>query len=275
MEGFGCCLSVGSFVPEIADENDSIVSSIKKELLIIEKNNFDFAEMSASTLSKLSKSDFKKLKKFLEKKHISIPVFNCFIPEEIALTGNKVNNKKIDDYLTKVMKRVKELGGKIIIFGSGKARSYPKGFSAKKALNQIEIFLKKCDNYSEEKNLKIAIEPLNSNESNIINTVKEANKIAERLDLRNIKVLADSYHMYLEQEDLNILKEVGDNLLHVHISNYKRSAPGIIEDDKMDYNGFFSCLQDINYAGRISIECNFNTMEKESKKALEFLKAFW
>jgi len=139
------------------------------------------------------------------------------------------------------------------VVGSGGARSVPADFPLDIAKNQIIDFLKLTGEYAAKYNMKIAIENLNRSESNIINTVEEELEYVEKCNMPNVGVLADFYHMRLENESFEILKKVNDKLFHTHIANsHGRVYPVDINED--DYISFLSALSSINYNGRISIE---------------------
>ena len=57
-----------------------------------------------------------------------------------------------------------------------------------------------------------AIEPLNRQESNIVNSVAEGLALMRRVKRDEVQILADYYHMALESEDLSILRQAGPAL---------------------------------------------------------------
>ena len=272
---FGCCLSLGSFVPQIKQKHgEDITNTFKKEMLIIEKAGFDFAELSVNVLQSLNDNDFNDIKSITKNISIPISVFNCFIPKNLPLTGNNVSIEDINTYLDFVMDRINQLDGKYIIFGSGEARNIPDNFSRDKAKRQIKNFLKICNMYGKKYDLEIAIEPLNRNESNIINTVNEAYEIEKELNLPQISILADMYHMYIENESFDIIEDIKNKLIHVHVSNIERNPPNY-SDDKQIFNKLFTKLKSVDYNKGISLECNFSDIETESKVSLDYLKDIW
>ena len=54
--------------------------------------------------------------------------------------------------------------------------------------------------------------PLNHKETNVFLTVAESSEVVRRLNLPNLKVLADLYHTYVEKEEPQILIENADIL---------------------------------------------------------------
>ncbi|MDB5083471.1 MAG: glycoside hydrolase family 2 sugar binding protein, partial [Bacilli bacterium] len=278
---FGCCLAIGSFMPQTdktqgANLNapEKIVNGIKQLL----SNGYQFAELTVGALMQLSRDEFDEVKNRVRDAKLTVPVFNSFIPKELKLTGPEVDVRQIEKYVDQAMKRISALGGRQIIFGSGGARSVPAGFSMDQAMNQIKQFLRLCEMYAGHYRITVAIEPLNRKESNILNTVGEALELADELNLPHIKVLADAYHMNLESEPFTIMTKAIDRKLlsHVHISEYNRSFPlGEAGSEGIDFQAFFRELQQAGYDGAISAECSSTNFEENCIKSIGYVKQIW
>lgn len=277
---FGCCLPGASFVPQAGDDsttqNDPF-TQLKDNLALLSGHEYDFAELTVGTLTGAKEEDFQGWVHMIQASGIEVPVLNSFIPPTIKLTGPNVNKDAIEDYLKLAFTRVKAVGAETIIFGSGGARSYPEGFAKSEAMKQISDFLHICSHYASEYGIKVAIEPLNRKESNIINTVGEALELAKELNLPYITVLADSYHMLEEQESLTVLSDVvaAGLLAHVHIADRDRVFPGLPAVNGMDFRAFFQALHEAGYEGRISAECRFDNFSVNSKLSLNYVRTLW
>ncbi|MCL5674443.1 MAG: sugar phosphate isomerase/epimerase [Candidatus Omnitrophica bacterium] len=229
----------------------------------------DFIELPVVTIANM---DTDPLKSMLKDVSISPYSFNIFLPGDLKITGPAVDKEKVEIYVNKAMEKVGRLGGKIIVFGSGRARTFPENYSLEKGKQDIVNFLNIVSKYAQKFNIKIAIEPLNKKESNILNTTLEALEIARILNNPYIGVLFDNYHAEIEKEPLSNLEKIGDKLYHVHLSNKDRTAPG---EKDYDFKKLFSVLKYINYKGGISIESSFNDRPKELPHSLEYLKNIW
>ena len=60
------------------------------------------------------------------------------------------------------VKTAKELGLKIIVFGSGGARKVPEGFSQDEAYKQLVEFAKRIAPEAKKRGIVVAVEPLRS-----------------------------------------------------------------------------------------------------------------
>jgi sugar phosphate isomerase/epimerase len=111
-------------------------------------------------------------------------------------------------------------------------------------------------------------EPLNRYETNLFNRVGETAEWLRTLKTKNVRVLADLYHMNIEESDLAAaLIEAGPLLGHVHFADSNRRAIGfghtapapIIEAlRRVGYEGYLSAeilpLPDSDTAARKTIE---------------------
>jgi sugar phosphate isomerase/epimerase len=290
---FGCCLGFGaSFMPqadsgaaqseqaarrpgEAGSEARQLLDDLRKAM----EFGYDFPELTVGALMHLTEAEFAETAQLLQDAGITVPVFNSFIPPTLKLTGPVVEAAAIETFVTQAMERVRAVGGSQIIFGSGGARTVPDGFSHEEAMGQIKQFLRICDKHAGRFGLIVAIEPLNRRESNIINKVGEALDLATELNLPNIKVLADGYHMHLEREPFAVLSKAtaAGLLTHVHLAEYDRSYPaaGGAGPAGVDYVDFFAELRKSGYEGGVSLECNAADFTAKASAALRFIKSVW
>lgn len=194
--------------------------------------------------------------------------FNVLLPGDLKIVGEHVDENRIQRYLSKALERVKMVGGETVVFGSGKARMVPDGFPRAKGEEQILQFLEWLADIADPLDITIAIEPLNTTECNIINSVPEAAHFARQVHRKSIRVLADFYHMHKEEEPLEHMVIQRDLLQHVHVSD-SRYAPGMGD---YPYDSFADCIRRANYDGRISIECLWKNFEEDIVLAKTFME---
>ncbi|MEZ0537595.1 sugar phosphate isomerase/epimerase family protein [Caldicellulosiruptoraceae bacterium PP1] len=232
---------------------------------------YSYIELGLQEIADLSDDEFLNLYKACQRNPIKAEVFNSCI-RRYNIVGPNVDWDNIKIYIAKAIPRAYLLGAQIIVFGSGGARRVPDRFSREIAKQQIIDFLKFIGDFSAKFNIKIAIENLNNNECNILNTVEEELEYVEKCNLANVGVLADFYHMRVENEDFNVLKKVSNKLFHVHIANSNgRFYPKNIDED--NYKDFFAVLNEIGYDKRISIEARL-VAETDYENAFNVLNIF-
>jgi sugar phosphate isomerase/epimerase len=196
--------------------------------------------------------------------------FSIFVASQVKLVGPSVDWEQVETYVARAVARAADLGGRIIGFGSGGARSVPDGFSRALAWGQLVRFANLCADYAAPHGLAIALEPLNTRECNILNTYLEAAQLARDVDRLEIGVVADIYHFVMDAEPLEDILKAPEHLIHVHLADTGRLYPG---SGTYPLEHWFEILREVNYRGGASIECRWgDDFEGESARALAFLK---
>ena len=107
---------------------------------------------------------------------------------------------------------------------------------------------------AEAAGVTITIEPLNRYEMHLINTLADGIAIAERVGSPRVKVLADVFHMSIEEDDVPAsIRAAGDWIGHVHFADNQRAHPGT---GSIDFAAVYAALRDIGYAGSTALECS-------------------
>ncbi len=105
---------------------------------------------------------------------------------------------------------------------------------------------------AQQRNLSIALEPLNRFESDLINTAGDVMRLIKDVNHASAKVLLDGFHMAIEEHNLEkAITTVGDKLIHVQVSENYRGTPGT---GQTPWQSFKDGLEKINYQGAVSIE---------------------
>ncbi|MBC7327712.1 sugar phosphate isomerase/epimerase [bacterium] len=236
---------------------------------ILKNAGADFIELPLARIAQMEEKDFDELSRNLT---LPAEVFNILLPSNLKIVGEAVDWQTLEHYLKLALPRAKRIGGEVIVFGSGGARRTPDNWDKRKAKSQLLAFLNLAIDIAEKEGLKIAIEPLNRFETNTINRLEDALELVEELGKNNLGVLADFYHILKENEHFDVLKKAKDKLLHIHISDEDRNPP-LERNTKIEE--FFCILKKISYKGRISIESQWENLEKELPLAIENLKREW
>jgi sugar phosphate isomerase/epimerase len=201
---------------------------------------------------------------------VPVAACNSFLPAELKCVGPEPHHEKIILFTETAFRRAQMAGIQTIVLGSSGSRSIPEGFSKEEASLQFIELCWKIALIGEKYNVVIALEPLNRNECNFINSVTEGVSIVKAVNHPNFMVLADIYHMLIENEGPESLIENGLYLRHIHIAEKEgRSAPGVHGED---FTAYFKALKTAGYKGKMSIECRWDNMELQAQKALDVLR---
>ena len=205
-------------------------------------------------------------------KNLKTPVyaFNLFIPAELKLVGPDVDEKAVLEYVETVMRRLSQTDTRMIVWGSGGARRIPEGFDRKTAEHQFVAVAKKIARIAAKYGIVIALENLNSGETNFINTVKEALHIVKKVKHPNLRLNADIYHMLKEGEAPGIIAQTRKYLVHVEIAEKdNRTAPGVAGDD---FRPYLRELKKAGYHNKIVIEGRWENLAAVAAPALQYLQ---
>lgn len=95
-------------------------------------------------------------------------------------------------------------------------------------------------------------EPLNRYETNLFNRVGEAADWLKALRTQRVKVLADLFHMNIEESDpASALRNAGSSVGHVHFADSNRRAVGL---GHTNLDPIVAALREIGYEGYLSAE---------------------
>lgn len=104
----------------------------------------------------------------------------------------------------------------------------------------------------ENPQVKIAIEPINRYETDLINTVKAGLRFLDKLKLDNVGLLLDTFHMNIEDPSIiESIRMAGERVFHFHIADSNRWYPGA---GHIDFRHIIDTLCKIKYQGFMSAE---------------------
>jgi D-psicose/D-tagatose/L-ribulose 3-epimerase len=112
--------------------------------------------------------------------------------------------------------------------------------------------LKATADYAGERGVRLAIEPLNRFETDLVNTVDQALELLEMIGAPNVGLLIDTFHMNIEEKHIgDAVRLAGGAVFHVQVSENDRGTPG---SGHVPWDEFFAALDDIGYDGQIVVE---------------------
>jgi sugar phosphate isomerase/epimerase len=95
-------------------------------------------------------------------------------------------------------------------------------------------------------------EPINRYETNLISQLEDGVALMKRLSSKNVRLLADLFHMNIEEVDIaTALKAHGSAVGHVHFVDSNRRPAGC---GHIDYQPIIAALKEIHYGGYLSAE---------------------
>ena len=105
---------------------------------------------------------------------------------------------------------------------------------------------------AKEADLRLALEPLNRFETDIISTVSQAIDVVDQIDNPALGLLLDSFHMNIEESSISeTIRAAGDRIIHFQANENHRGFPGT---GHLPWSDIFRALHDVGYEGPISLE---------------------
>ena len=153
-------------------------------------------------------------------------------------------------FVSDIIALVSEFGASTII-GSIKGGVHDSQ-SKEEALGLAEQGLRVLGQRCEEQGTSLFIEPLNRYETNLINRLEEGAELLERIGLPNVLLLADLFHMNIEERSITeALRKSKDVIGHVHLVDTNRRPAGL---GHLDLPAVARTLHEIGYDGYLSVE---------------------
>ena len=106
--------------------------------------------------------------------------------------------------------------------------------------------------YAGERGVRLALEPLNRFETDLINVVEQGLALVEAVGSIHLGLHLDTFHMHLEERDsAAAIRRAGDRLFHFHACENDRGVPG---RGQVAWPAVAAALTDVGYDGAVVIE---------------------
>ena len=120
---FGCCVSREALMGPGGDGPGKNCG----EARVVSESGFDFVEPGVAWLQALQRGEFLALAEAVEKSGVLVTPPRPFIPRELPIVGRDRDLTRLKEYVKRSLDRVKALGCRYVVFGSGGARQFPAG----------------------------------------------------------------------------------------------------------------------------------------------------
>jgi sugar phosphate isomerase/epimerase len=174
-----------------------------------------------------------------------------WLQRKLTLTSDAAETRKgALDYLRAMIDFAGPFGAPIII-GSMQGRSQGTETRAA-AIGYLEDALEELGEHAAKHRVPVLLEILNREESNLVNTAAEGVAFVGRLATKNVRLLADLYHLSMEENDVPAAIKTIDTLLgHLHFVDSNRRPAG---GGSLDFGPVVAALTQIGYNGYASAE---------------------
>jgi D-psicose/D-tagatose/L-ribulose 3-epimerase len=242
-------------------------SSIQEIFPKISKMGFDVVEIAVEDVSLI---DIKEVREGLKQNNLKAHICGAFGPTRDLTHEDEAVHKNCFSYIESCLDFCVELGagffGGPMYSAVGKARM----LSAEQRKGEWDLAVKNlrtvCDMAS-ARGLKLALEPLNRFESDLVNTVDDVVRLIHDINHPAAQIMLDGFHMSIEERDIEkAIITAGDKLIHLQVSENYRGTPGT---GQTPWDAYKKGLDVINYHGTVTIE-SFTPENKELAGAVCF-----
>lgn len=160
--------------------------------------------------------------------------------------------KRTGQYVCELARLCRDLGGKVMVFGSPPQRNLRDGVSEQQGFDYaVEVFKTSAPTL-EACGVTLALEPLGPEEGNFMLTAESGIELAKAVDSPNVKLHLDVKAMSTESKPISeIIRDSKDWLVHFHANDPNRRGPGMGD---VDFIPIFDALREIKYDGWVSVE---------------------
>ena len=217
------------------------------------KAGFDVMEIGAGHLVDMSDTEIEKLRDYCKELGLEISC-NLGPPKskDISSKDPAVRAAGVK-FLIDILHQMKKLGSKVLI--GAYFNAWPHDFVDvdKEAMWERSVTeMKKVATVADELGIDLCLEVLNRFETPLINDCDEGIKYCKDVGHKSCKLLLDTFHMNIEEDDLPAaFRKAGSLLGHVHVGESNRKVPGM---GHLPWAEMGKALRDIGYDGYVVME---------------------
>ncbi len=216
---------------------------------------FDILEVNSGTVTNMRNEQRTRLKEEAKKYNVDLTFCIGLTPEyDIASEDKRIRENGID-FLKRQAEMLKFMDAKVLggILYSSWPGTLPDGIADKRPYwDRSVASMKEVMKTVEDYNVLFNMEVVNRFEQYLINSSAEAVEYVEQVGSEHCKILLDSFHMNIEEDDIyGAVITAGNKLGHVHIGETNRRPPGL---GRFPWEELARGLKDIDYKGAVVME---------------------
>ena len=213
----------------------------------------DVLEIGAGDLVSMSDTELSKLRDTAKELGLEISA-NLGPPRDKDISSADPEIRKAGiKFLCDIMHQMKKIDCKILIGALYNCWPYDFVDLDKEALWARAVEgMKAVGDEADRLGITIALEVLNRFETILITDCEEGVRFCRDVDRKSVRLLLDTFHMNIEEDDLPAaFRRAGDLLAHVHVGEGNRKLPGM---GHLPWAEIGKALRDIGYNGMVVTE---------------------
>jgi len=232
------------------------------QISVLSALDYDFYEINISWLAGLSDAEYREQTALVEKCSLAAEAGDCFFPGGFQLYAPDGNQddclRNVAEFAHRGLSRNAAWGGKIAVIGSGGARSFPAGMTWTEAEVQFSRVLSVCGEVAAHYGMEIVVEPLSRCDCNFIHTLAEGAAVVRMTDHAAVSLLADTFHMHRNGDDIGAIPAYADILRHFHYARWD-DRDGPRAEDEEEIRRVTELLRRCPGVERVCLECLWST----------------
>ena len=146
----------------------------------------------------------------------------------------------------------RDLGGRVLVFGSPQQRSLVAGTTPEEALDRLRGVFTELVPALEATGTVVALEPLAPSETDVLNTAAGTRGVIARIGSPHVRLHLDVKAMSSEAHPIpEIIRTSAADLEHFHANDANLRGPGF---GSVDFGPIFAALGEVEYRGWVSVE---------------------
>lgn len=224
----------------------------------------------------LTISETKSIKKKIESRNLKLICFTpeqCIYPVNIAAKEPYIRERSIR-YFIKCIEAASELNSPMMLVTSGWGYlSESKEEAWKRSRDSLERILHKAELLG----ISLSLEPLRTDESNLVNNLSSLKKMLTEIHSPVLKGMIDTIPMALAGESIeDYFSALGKDLVHIHFIDGKPRGHLAWGDGILPLGKYVESLNSNNYEGYLTLEITdsgyLSDPENAVRKSIEKLK---
>ena len=228
---------------------------LEKSFQRLAKYEYDAVELEGEPDKEKYKP--KKVKKMLQQYGLKVSsiagmyLWKEEIKRDLASSDKKIREQTIE-YLFRCIDYAQSMGAKLVIIVPAAVSKLTPSLSKKEDWKNSVKAVQEVAKYAEKKDILLAIEPINRYETYLVNSIQDALYYAREVNSSHVKIMADTFHMNIEERDIpEAIRIAGNNLINVHIADSNRCSVG---RGHINFKALIKALKGINYQYALTLE---------------------
>jgi sugar phosphate isomerase/epimerase len=150
----------------------------------------------------------------------------------------------------------------------------PEGKTHQQSMAYLTGALQECAAAAAPQGVRLALEPLNRYETDLIHTVADGLDLIERVGADNVGLLLDTFHMNIEEPVIeDSIRACAGRIFHFHVADSNRWYPGA---GHLDFKSILEALFATGYQGFVSGEfMPLPDADTSAERGIAYLRQIW